>query len=99
MVFAWALVPISSLDEATEQGKALAAGTSAAGTTVIFGLIPLVAAHVIGLVVLGVIAMSGLRTRRMAMFHTVGAVAIASLFGLAIVMAVSHGELIVPTSR
>ena len=48
----WLMLVIASYEEASEQGKAVAAGTTMAGTTIVLGVIPLVIVHLIGFVIL-----------------------------------------------
>ena len=99
MVCAWFLLPFVSLEEVTEQGKAEAAGTTMAGLTLYFAVIPLIVAHVLGLVILGAIAITGRHPRRSGVLYAVPAVVIASAIGVAVALLVSGGELIVPPSR
>lgn len=94
MTGAWFLLPLASLEEATEQPKALAAGTTMAGTTLVMGVLPLVVAHIIGFVILCTMGGAGKVNRRVGMLWGAVAVATASLIGLAVVWVLSGGELI-----
>lgn len=94
MIGAWPMLPLASLEEVTEQGKAEAAGTTMAGTTFVMGVLPLVAAHVVGLALLCTVGGTGRTNRRTGVAWGVAAVLIASAIGLAVVALLSGGELI-----
>lgn len=94
MTGAWLLLPLASLEELTEQGKAVAAGTTMEGTTVLYGVVPLVLAHVVGLLILCSIGVSGRYDRRVGLGLGVAAVAAASLVGLIVTLILSGGQLI-----
>ncbi len=94
MTGAWFLLPLASLEEASEQPKALAAGTTMAGTTLVVGVLPLVLAHVIGFVILCAIGGAGRFNRRVGMLWGTVAVVVASVIGLAVVWVLLGGELI-----
>ena len=94
MTGAWILLPLASLEEATEQPKALAAGTTMAGTTLVMGVLPLILAHVIGFVVLCAVGGAGRVNRRDGVAWGAVAVVVASVIGLAVVWVLSGGELI-----
>ena len=74
----------------TEQGKALAAGTTMAGSAELSGGVPLVIAHMIGLGVLIVLGWRGYRAPGIAC--AVVAILIASGVGIAIAQLVWGGE-------
>lgn len=94
MIGAWLMLPLASLEEVTEQGKAEAAGTTMAGTTFVFGVLPLVTAHVIGLAGLCTVGGLGRTSRRAGVAWGAAAVLIASAIGLGVVALLSGGELI-----
>lgn len=94
MVVAWFLLPLASLEEATEQGKALAAGTTMAGTTLVMGVVPLVLAHIIGFVLLCTVGAFGSVDRWLGVLRGAGAVVVASIIGLAVVSILTGGELV-----
>ena len=94
MIGAWMLLPLASLEEVTEQGKAVAAGTTMAGTTLIFGVLPLVLAHLIGLGLLCTIGGRGRFDRWRGVLLGAAMVLVASAIGLVVVWAISGGELI-----
>jgi len=94
MIGAWLLLPLASLEEATEQGKAVAAGTSMAGTTLMLGVLPLILAHIMGLALLCTIGGRGRLRRRQGVLLGATMVLVASAIGLAITWALSGGELI-----
>ncbi|GAA2585676.1 hypothetical protein GCM10009862_25940 [Microbacterium binotii] len=94
MTGAWFLLPLASLEEATEQPKALAAGTTMAGTTLVMGVLPLILAHIIGFVVLCAVGGAGRVSRRVGVVWGAVAVVVASVIGLAVVWVLSGGELI-----
>ncbi|WP_375385960.1 hypothetical protein [uncultured Microbacterium sp.] len=94
MTGAWLLPPVASLEELTEQGKAVAAGTSTAGTTFFYGVLPLVLAHVVGLVLLCTIGGAGRYNRCSGLLLGVGAVAAASIVGLTVTLIIFGGQLV-----
>ena len=94
MTGAWLLLSLASLEEVTEQPKALSAGSTMAGTTIVMGVLPLVLAHIIGLAVLCTVGGVGSVNRRTGMLRGVVAVVVASLIGLGVVWMISGGELI-----
>ena len=94
MVGAWMLLPLASLEEVTEQGKALAAGSTMAGTTFVFGVLPLVVAHLIGFALLCMIGWVGAASPRNGVLRGAAAVAVASAIGLVAALLLSGGELI-----
>jgi hypothetical protein len=96
MFVAWMLLNLASLEEATEQGKAIVAGTTMAGTTLMFGVVPLIVAHLLGLALLGVIALGGRGSRRSGILYAIGGVVAASVIGLAVALILTGGQLYVP---
>ena len=94
MTAAWLLLPLASLEELTEQGKAVAAGTSMAGTTFLYGVLPLLLAHVVGLVILCTIGAAGRYNRRSGLMLGIVAVAAQSIVGLTVTLIISGGQLI-----
>ncbi len=94
MTGAWILVPLASVEELTEQGKAVAAGTTMAGTTFFFGVLPLIFAHIVGLLILCSIGVAGRYDSRGGLGLGVAAVAAASLIGLIVALILSGGQLI-----
>ncbi|MDY0827593.1 hypothetical protein SK224_00475 [Microbacterium sp. BG28] len=99
MTGAWFLLALASLEEGTEQSKALAAGTTMAGTTLLLGVAPLVIAHIAGFALLCLVATTGRFDRARGVLWAGGAVAAASLIGLAVVLVLSGGELIYTASE
>lgn len=98
MAGAWLWLSLASLEEATEQPKAVAAGTTMAGTTLLMGGIPLLLTHVLGLIVLGAAAVNGRYRRWTGMIATLVAVAVASAAGIAFVLILNGGQLLTPVS-
>jgi len=94
MTGAWFLLPLASLEELTEQGKAVATGTTMAGTTFWFGVLPLLLAHAVGLVLLCSIGAVGRYDRRSGIWLGIAAVAAASILGLVVTLILSGGQLI-----
>ncbi|RKQ94592.1 hypothetical protein U746_0341 [Mycolicibacterium mucogenicum 261Sha1.1M5] len=76
----WAWYGLAIHEEASEQGKAEAAGTTMAGFAAMVGGVPLVLAHLVGVVLLSVL---GWRTwRAVGLAYTLLSVTAASLLGL-----------------
>ena len=94
MIGAWMLLPLASLEEVTEQGKAVATGSTMAGTTLLFGVLPLVLAHLIGLGLLCSIGGAGRLERKRGALRGAAMVLVASGIGLAAAWVLSGGELI-----
>ena len=94
MIGAWMLLPLASLEEVTEQGKAVAAGSSMAGTTLVMGVFPLALAHVIGFGLLCSIGGVGRMERQRGVLRGAAMVLVASGIGLAVAWVFSGGELI-----
>lgn len=91
LTITWGWFGLSIAEEASEQGKAEAAGTTMAGFAATIGGVPLVLAHVIGLVVLSRIGWRIWRGAGLA--YAVLAVAAASLVGLGISQLLFAGNL------
>lgn len=80
LAVAWAWYGLAIHEEASEQSKVEAAGTTMAGFAALFGGVPLVLANPVGVVLLSVL---GWRTWRAAgLAYTVFSVTAASLLGL-----------------
>lgn len=94
MAGAWFLLPLASREELTEQGKAAAAGTTMAGTTFLFGVLPLLAAHLVGFVVLCSVGANGHHNRRTGLLLGLIAVVATSTVGLIVTLVISGGQLI-----
>ena len=75
----------------SEQPKALAAGTTEAGFGEVVGGVPLVFAHVVGLVALMLLGWFGYRGRGLLM--AAASLAVASLIGIGIAQLLWQGEL------
>ncbi|ALJ20461.1 hypothetical protein [Microbacterium sp. No. 7] len=93
MFVVWTWYGLSFFEEMTEQPKALAAGTTMEGQGMLFGLPPLIVAHVVGLLVLGGFARRAARPGRRAMVWAVIAVAAASVAGILLAQLVWEGRL------
>jgi hypothetical protein len=89
---AWFLLPMASLVELTEQGKAAAAGTTMAGTTFLFGVLSLLAAHLVGILVLCSVGANGHHSRRTGLLVGLIAVAATSTVGLVVTLVISRGQ-------
>lgn len=90
-VLAWCWYGFAQLEAQTEQGKALAAGTTMAGFAEVVGGVPLVLAHLLGLGVLLVLGWKGYRARGIA--FAIVAVVVASGVGILLAQLVWEGEL------
>jgi hypothetical protein len=88
---AWAWYGVAQEEAQSEQGKALAAGTTMAGFGEVFGGVPLVFAHVAGVVALGLLGWMGYRARGIGFAFV--AVFIASLIGIGVAQWLYGGEL------
>ena len=91
MIVAWFWFGLSIAEEASEQGKAEAAGTTMAGFAASVGGVLLALAHVIGLVVLSVTGWRAWRGK--GLVYAVLAVAAASLVGLIVGQVLYGGNL------
>jgi hypothetical protein len=88
---AWTWYGFAQFEAQTEQGKAVSAGTTMAGFAEVFGGIPLVLAHIIGLAVLMPLGWFAYRGR--GVVGAVAAVVIASIIGIVIAQVLWAGEL------
>jgi hypothetical protein len=95
MTGAWSLFYLASLEEATEESKAVVAGTTMAGFAFGVGVIPLLFAHALGFVILGPIAMTGRQSTRSGLVYALAAIVIASAIGLGATAAMTGGQLVV----
>ncbi|WP_187977983.1 hypothetical protein [Mycetocola sp. JXN-3] len=93
MFAAWFLLSVASLEEATDQSRALAAGESMAGTALLWGVLPLVLVHIAGLAIL---IPAGRRARANpkmgGLLGTITVIA-ASAIGFVLVLLVTNGVL------
>lgn len=87
----WIWYGLVQFEAQTEQGKALKAGTTMAGFAEVWGGVPLVLAHVVGLVMLVVLGWKGYRARGVAL--AVVAVLISSVIGIGVAQLLWGGEL------
>ena len=90
-VVAWSWYGFAQFEAQTEQGKALAAGTTMAGFAEVVGGVPLIVAHLLGLAVLLALGWKGYRERGIA--FAVVAVISASGIGLVFAQLMWAGEL------
>ena len=90
MAIAWGWFGFAVYEEYSEQGKALAAGTSMDGFAAVFGGVPLVLAHVIGLILLLILGWYGWRVT--GIVFGVAAVSVASIIGLGIAQILFAGQ-------
>lgn len=90
----WLILMLASYEEMTEQGKAVAAGTTMEGTTVMFGVIPLVIIHLIGFMTLCSLGALGRLHRGGGALLGAAAVVGASLVSLCIVLILGDGQLL-----
>src|SRR6478735_1764861 len=87
----WSWYGFAQLEAQTEQGKALAAGTTMAGFGEVLGGVPLLLAHLVGLIALPLLGWLAYRGRGIAL--AVLAVCVASAIGVGIAQALFAGEL------
>ncbi|MBT2486443.1 hypothetical protein J7E28_17240 [Microbacterium sp. ISL-108] len=88
---AWNWYALAQFEAQSEQSKALSAQTTMAGFAEVWGGVPLVLAHIVGLVTLFVLGWKGYRGRGIAL--AMGAVVIASVIGIGITQLLWAGEL------
>lgn len=93
LVVAWVWFGASYFEEMTEQCKALMAMTTMEGFGAGFGLLPLVVAHVVGLAILGPVAIAGRSSTRSGITFAVAAVAVASGIGVVVAEVLFEGDL------
>jgi len=91
LAIAWLWYGFAQFEAQTEQGKALAAGTTMAGFAELLGGVPLVIAHMVGLVALGVPGWKGYRGR--GIVYAILAALIAFGIGIGVAQLVWAGEL------
>lgn len=91
MTAAWFWFGLSISEEASEQGKAEAAGATMSGFAATVGGVPLVLAHIVGLVLLALIGWRAWRGAGLA--YAALAVAAASLVGLGVGQLLFGGNL------
>lgn len=87
----WTWYGLAMAEAESEQGKAIAAGTTMAGFGEIAGGVPLILAHVVGLVALMVLGWKGYRGRGIAL--AIAAVLISSVIGIGVAQLLWEGEL------
>ena len=90
---AWFLYGFAYFEEMTEAGKAVAAGSSSAGTGMLLGGIPLIVAHGLLLLTLLLIGASNHWRRTVAVLQALIAVAVASAVGIAVNQLLWEGRL------
>lgn len=90
-VVAWNWYALAQFEAQSEQSKALSAQTTMAGFAEVWGGVPLVLAHIVGLVTLLILGWKRYRGRGIAL--AVGAVCTASVVGIAIAQLLWAGEL------
>jgi hypothetical protein len=93
MIVAWNWFGLAHEEEMTEQPKALAAGSTEAGFGAVVGGVPLVFAHLVGLVLLAIVAVRGRAKRWTGFVYAVVAVALASGIGIVVAQVLWAGEL------
>ena len=99
MIIAWLMLPLASLEEVTEGAKAKAAGERATSMTILFGVTPVIVAHLVGLASLGTVTALGRVHSRSRVTYPIIAVATASIIGLVVILIVTRDQLIVPPIR
>lgn len=82
MIVAWVWFGMAFEEEMSDQPKATAAGTTMADFGASLGVPPLVFAHVVGVVILGLTAFPGRRRTAPVWAGAVASVAVASIIGL-----------------
>lgn len=93
MIFAWNWFGLAHEEEMTEQPKALSAGSTEAGFGAVVGGVPLVFAHLVGLVLLAIVAVRGRTKRWTGWLYAIVAVALTSGVGIAVAQVLWAGEL------
>lgn len=88
---AWAWYGLAQEEAQSEQGKAVAAGTSMAGFAEVAGGLPLILAHLLGLGMLLIFGWRGYRRRGVTL--AIAAVGVASLIGVLFAQLLWAGEL------
>jgi hypothetical protein len=87
----WFWYGFAQMEAQTEQGKALAAGTTMAGFAEVTGGVPLVLAHLLGLALPLTLGWKGYRTRGIPL--AILAVAVASVIGILFAQLLWQGQL------
>jgi hypothetical protein len=90
-VLSWIWYAMAQFEAQSEQCKALAADTTMAGFAELWGGVPLVAAHLVGLVVLVPLGWRAYGRRGIAM--AIAAVLVASVIGVAVAQFLAEGAL------
>jgi len=96
MCGAWLWLGLASTEQVTESAKAPPGDTSTEGLFVIFGVVPLVLAHLLGLAVLRWTAPRARGVRGTRWVMAAAAVLVTSAIGLAVAMQVNGGVLFTP---
>lgn len=91
MALAWTWYGLAQFEAQTEQSKALSADTTMAGFAEVVGGVPLVLAHLIGLLLLVLFGWAGWRGK--GVWFGILAVIIASVLGIAMAQILWAGEL------
>jgi hypothetical protein len=97
MCGAWAWLALASTEQVTESAKAPPGDTSTDGLFVMFGVVPLVLAHLLGLVILRSIAPRERDERRGSWAMAAVAVLVTSGIGLAVALQLNGGVLLTPS--
>lgn len=93
MSAAWVWFGMAFEEEMSDQPKAVSAGTTMAGFGASVGIPPLVLAHVIGVVLLGLTAFPGSRRSGRVWVWALASVAVASIIGLLVAEGLFGGRL------
>ena len=96
MCGAWLWLGLASTEQVTESAKAPPGDTSTEGLFVIFGVVPLVIVHLLGLAILQWTAPRARGDRGTRWIMAAAAVLVASAVGLAVAMQVNGGVLLAP---
>lgn len=90
---AWVWLGMAFEEEMSDQPKAVSAGTTMAGFGASVGILPLVLAHVTGVVLLGLTAFPGSRRSGRVWVWALASVAVASIIGLLVAEGLFGGRL------
>ena len=96
MCTAWTWLGLASTEQVTESAKAPPGDTSTEGLFVMIGVVPLVLAHLLGLVILRAVAPRGRDAPGARWAVAAAAVLATSAIGLAVALSVSGGLLLTP---
>jgi len=88
---AWTWYGLAFFEAQTEQGKALSAGTTMAGTGELMGGVPVALAHVGGLITLLILGWKGYRARGIVLAFV--AVLVCSAIGIGVAQVLWEGQL------